>query len=101
MTPQNPKIEPQVRKPEEAGATGGAPAEAKPPAASGEWIELELTTVNQYGEKVVRQLRDLSLLTFALNQAATHILMDTFEAVKEEVLAELPRPRIRGVIFGV
>jgi hypothetical protein len=98
-TLQNPKIEPQVRQPEEAGATGGAPAEAKPPAPSEGWIEVELTTVSSSGERITRQVKDLTL-TFALNKAAEHILMDTFEAVKEEVLRELPRPRIRALIWG-
>jgi hypothetical protein len=98
MPTPKPKIEPQVRQPEEAGATGGAPAEAKPPAAS-EWVELELVTIDQYGERKTRVIKDLTL-TFALNNAAKHILMDTFEAVKDEVLHELPRPRVRATIWG-
>jgi len=100
MTPTpKPKEEPHRVEPKEAGATGGAPAEAKPPAANEGWIELELTTVSSSGERVVRQLKDLTL-TFALNKAAESILLDAFEAVKEEVLRELPRPRLKALIWG-
>jgi len=100
MTPTpKPKEESPVRQPKEAGASGGAPAEAKPPATNEGWIELELTAVSNNGEKVVRQIKDLTL-TFALNKAAEHILMDTFEAVKEEVLRELPKPRMKAMIWG-
>jgi len=98
--PKAPKEEPQRVGPWEAGATGGAPAEAKPPAEStGGWVEVELVTVSSSGESVVRQLKDLTL-TFALNKAAEHILMDAFEAVKEEVLKELPKPRLKALIWG-
>jgi hypothetical protein len=62
-------------------------------------VELELVTINSYGEKVVRQIRDLTL-TFTLNQAAAYMINDIFETVRDEVLAELPRPRIRGIIYG-
>jgi len=95
-----PKEEPRKGEPKEAGAPGGAPADGGPPAeeASG-WVEVELVTVSSGGERVVRQLKDLTL-TFALNKAAEHILLDTFEAVKDEVLQELPRPRLKATIWG-
>ena len=101
MTPTpKPKEESPVRQPKEAGATGGAPAEAKPPAVeASDWVEMELVTVSSNGERVVRRLKDLTL-TFALNKAAEHILMDTFEAVKDEVLKELPKPRLKALIWG-
>jgi hypothetical protein len=97
-TPNTP-IEPQIRQLNEAGATGGAPAEAKPPAETSNWVEVELVTVNQHGERKTRIIKDLTL-TFALNNAAKHILMEIFEVIKDEVLHELPRPRIRAAIYG-
>jgi hypothetical protein len=98
-TPKTPNPEPVRAKPEEVGATGGAPTEAKPPAASEGWIEVELVTVDQYGERKTRLIRDLAL-SFALNKAAEQILLETFEAAKDEVLQELPKPRIRALIWG-
>jgi hypothetical protein len=95
-----PKEEPRRGEPKEAGATGGAPADGRPPASEpSDWVEVELVTVSQDGERLVRQIKDLTL-SFAMNQAASHILMDIFEAVKDEVLQELPRPRIRATIYG-
>jgi hypothetical protein len=99
-TPKLPKTEPSKVEPKEAGASGGAPAEAIPPTPeANEWVEVELVTVNQNGERQTRLIKDLTL-TFALNQAASYIIDDIFEAVKEEVLHELPRPRLKAMIFG-
>jgi hypothetical protein len=71
-------------------------AEVRPVAE--EWTEVELTTVNQNGEKRTRTIKDLSL-TFALNQAAAHMIEDIFEAVRDEALEELPKPRVRATIY--
>jgi hypothetical protein len=97
-TPKTPKESP-VRQPDEVGASGGAPTEAKPPTPNGEWVEVELVTVDQNGERKTRLIKDL-VLSFALNKAAEYILLDTFETVKEEVLRELPKPRFKALIFG-
>jgi len=71
-------------------------AEAKPQAE--EWIEVELTTVSSNGERRTRTIKDLSL-SFALNAAASYMIEDIFEAVRDEVLGELPKPRVRATIY--
>jgi hypothetical protein len=63
------------------------------------WVEMELVTVDSSGKTIVRQIKDLTLNS-ALNKAAERILLDIFEAAKEDVLRELPKPRIKADIWN-
>ena len=91
-TPKAPK-EAQVRQPEEAGLSGGSPAEVNPPH------EIELTTVNSYGEREVRRIQAFTL-GYALKEVAEQIYFDIVEEIKHDVLSELPYPRFKAQIFG-
>jgi len=91
-TPKAPKSDP-VRQPEEAGLSGGSPAEVNPPH------EIELTTVNSYGEREVRTIRGLTS-NYALMEVAEQIYFDIAEEIKHDLLAELPYPRFKATIFG-
>jgi Holliday junction resolvase len=63
------------------------------------WIEMELATLYPSGARVVRQLKDLTEKG-VLNKAAERILLDSFEAAKEDVLRELPKPRVKADIWN-
>jgi hypothetical protein len=64
-----------------------------------DWVEMELVTIDQYGNRIVRQLKDLTQ-SGVLNKAAERILLESFEAAKEDVLRELPKPRIKAEIWN-
>jgi hypothetical protein len=93
MPTPKPKEKPHKVEPEEAGASGGAPAEVNPPQ------EIELTTVNSYGEREVRRIEGLTF-KYALKEVAEQIYHDVAEEIKHDVLAELPYPRFKATIFG-
>jgi len=93
MPAPKPKEKSPVRQPEEAGLSGGSPAEVNPPH------EIELTIVNQYGEREVRTIRAYTF-DYALKEVADEIFNDVVEEVKHDLLAELPYPRFKATIFG-
>jgi hypothetical protein len=90
--PKTPK-EVQTRRPEEAGVSGGIPAEVNPPH------EIELVSVNSYGEREVRTIQ-AHTFAYALKEVAEQIYFDIVEEIKHDLLAELPYPRFRAHIFG-
>jgi stress-induced morphogen len=63
------------------------------------WVEVELITVDNQGNRTVRQLKDLTE-SFAINKAAERILLDIFETAKEEVLKELPGRKVKANIWS-
>jgi hypothetical protein len=91
-TPRTPKTEPKG-KPEEAGLSGGSPAEENPPH------EIELVSVNEYGDREVKVFQAYTL-GYALKQVAEEIYFDIVEEIKHDVLSELPYPRFKAQIFG-
>jgi hypothetical protein len=91
-TPKAPKSDP-VRRPEEAGLSGGSPAEVNPPH------EIELVSINSYGEREVRTIRGLTF-NYALKEVAEQIYFDIAEEIKHDLLSELPYPRFKATIFG-
>jgi hypothetical protein len=91
-TPKAPK-EAQIKQPEEAGISGGIPAEVNPPH------EIELVTIDQYGDREVKRIHSYTF-DYALKEVAEEIYYGIVEAVKQDLLAELPYPRFKGSIFG-
>jgi hypothetical protein len=91
-TPKTPK-ETHVRQPEEARAIGGALAEVNPPN------EIEVVSVNSYGEREVKVFQ-AQTYGYALKEVAEELYFDIAEEVKHDVLAETPYPRFKASIFG-
>jgi hypothetical protein len=91
-TPKNPRIEPKG-EPEEAGLSGGSPAEGNPPH------EIELVSVNSYGEREVKVISSFTL-GYALKEVAEELYFDIADEIKQDLLAELPYPRFKASIFG-
>jgi len=61
--------------------------------------EIELVSVNEYGEREVRIIR-AQTYGYALKEAAEYIYLDIADEIKHDVLAETPYPRFRATIFG-
>jgi stress-induced morphogen len=79
-------------EPEEAGASGGALAEANPPQ------EFELVSIDQYGNRTVKRIWSVTY-NFALKEAASEIYFDIAEEILRDLLAELPYPRFKARIY--
>jgi hypothetical protein len=94
MPAPKPKEKSPVRQPEEVGLSGGSPTEVNPPH------EIELTTVNSYGEREVRTIQGLTF-NYVLKEVADEIFNGVVEEIKHDLLAELPYPRFKASIFGV
>jgi hypothetical protein len=93
MPTPKPKEKLSKVEPEEAGISGGIPAEVNPPH------EIELVSVNSYGEREVKVIQ-AQTYGYALKEVAEQIYFDIMEEIKHEVLAELPYPRFKATIFG-
>jgi hypothetical protein len=92
-TPKAPKESPDIR-PDEAGLTGGSPAEGNLPT------EIEVVVVNRYGNKEVRTVREISYNS-ALKEVARMIYYDIAEEIVKEVLEDLPRPQFWAYIYNL
>jgi hypothetical protein len=92
-TPKSPKSEPVREEPEEARASGGALAEEELPQ------EFELVSIDQYGEREVRRIWNLTY-HFALKEIAREIYFDIAEEILRDLLAELPYPRFKAKIYN-
>ena len=64
-----------------------------------DWHQIELVTVDQSGDRKVRRIR-AQTQGYALKEAAEYIYFDIAEAIKNDVLAELPYPRFKATIYG-
>jgi len=93
MPAPEPEDMPQVRvEPEEAGASGGAPAEGELPQ------EFELVSVDRRGER--EEIRIWSItFGYALKQVAEEIYYQIAEEVLGDLLAELPYPRFKAKVY--
>jgi hypothetical protein len=94
-TPRTPKTEP-VRQSEEAGLSGGSPAEENPPQEN----EIELVSIDRYGNRQVRIVRELTY-QLALKEAARQIYYDIADEIVRELLDDLPRPQFWASIYDL
>jgi hypothetical protein len=93
MPTPKPKEKSPVRQPEEARTSGGVLAEENPPH------EIELVSIDKYGSREVRRIQ-AHTFNIALAEAADEIFHDLVEEIKPDLLAELPYPRFKAMIFG-
>jgi hypothetical protein len=93
-TPKTPDPKSVREEPEEAGASGGAPAEGELPQ------EMELVSIDQYGEREVKRIWNLTY-GFALKEAAKEIYYDIAYEILEDVLEDLPKPHIWANIYDL
>ncbi len=94
MPTPKPKEKPSKVEPEEAGLSGGSPAEVNPPH------EIELVSINQYGEREVKVISSYTY-GYALKEVAEELYFDIAEEIKQDLLAETPYPRFKARLFGV
>jgi hypothetical protein len=66
---------------------------------TGDWYQLELVTVDQNGDRKTRRIK-AQTQGYALKEAAEYIYFDIAEAIKNDVLAELPYPRFKAHVYG-
>ena len=66
---------------------------------AGDWYQIELVTVDKNGDRKVRRIK-AQTYQFALKEAAEYIYFDIAEAVKTDVLAELPYPRFKAHVYA-
>jgi hypothetical protein len=91
-TPETPKQSP-VRQLNEAGASGGAPAEGELPQ------EFEIVSVDRYGVRRVKRIWNISYKQ-ALKSVASELFHEIAEEIAPDLLSELPYPRFAARIYG-
>ena len=64
-----------------------------------DWHQIELVTVDQSGDRKVRRIR-AQTPAYALKEVAEYIYFDIADAVKQDVLAELPYPRFKARVYA-
>jgi hypothetical protein len=92
-TPETQTPKPVRVKPDEAGASGGAPAEGELPQ------EFEIVSVDKYGVRRVKRVWNISYKQ-ALKSVASELFHEIADEVAPDLLSELPYPRFTARIYG-